>query len=63
MGINCLRKRLDILNEGIPLRCFEILGSGGFLLSNYQADFADCYADGEDYVSFVSKEDMLDKIE
>lgn len=54
---------LRSIHTGIPLRCFEILGSGGFLLSNYQADFADCYVDGEDYVSFGSKEDMLDKIE
>ncbi len=54
---------LRSIHTGIPLRCFEILGSGGFLLSNYQADFADCFIDGEDYVSFGSKEDMLDKIE
>lgn len=54
---------LRSIHSGIPLRVFEILGSGGFLLSNYQADFADCYVDGEDYVSFGSKEDMLDKIE
>ncbi len=54
---------LRSIHTGIPLRCFEILGSGGFLLSNYQADFADCYVDSEDYVSFGSKEDMLGKIE
>lgn len=53
---------LRSIHSGIPLRAFEILGSGGFLLSNYQADFADCYVDGEDYVSFGSKEDMLDKM-
>ena len=54
---------LRSIHTGIPLRCFEILGSGGFLLSNYQADFSDCYIDGEDYVSFGSREDMLGKIE
>ncbi len=54
---------LRSIHTGIPLRAFEILGSGGFLLSNYQADFADCYTDGEDYVSYGSKDDMLDKIE
>lgn len=54
---------LRSIHTGIPLRCFEILGTGGFLLSNYQADFADCYVDGEDYVSFGSKDDMLGKIE
>ncbi len=54
---------LRSIHSGIPLRAFEILGSGGFLLSNYQSDFADCYVEGEDYVSFESKDDMLDKIE
>lgn len=54
---------LRSIHSGIPLRVFEILGSGGFLLSNYQTDFADCYIDGEDYVSYESKEDMLDKID
>ena len=54
---------LRSIHSGIPLRAFEVLGSGGFLMSNYQADFADCYVDGEDYVSFGSKEDMFSKIE
>lgn len=61
-GIN-LNITLRSIHSGIPLRVFEILGCGGFLLSNYQADFADCYTDGEDYVSFGSKEDMLNKID
>lgn len=54
---------LRSIHTGIPLRAFEILGAGGFLLSNYQADFADCYIDGEDYVSYSSMEDMMNKIE
>lgn len=49
--------------SGIPLRCFDIIGAGGFLLSNYQSDFDDCFVAGEDYVYFDSKNDMLDKIE
>lgn len=54
---------LRSIHTGIPLRAFEILGAGGFLLTNYQRDFEDCYVSGEDYVSFDSKEDMLYKIE
>lgn len=49
--------------SGIPLRAFDILGAGGFLLTNYQADFDDCYIAGEDYVYYESTEDMLGKIE
>ncbi len=52
---------LRSIHTGIPLRAFDILGAGGFLLSNYQDDFIDCFVDGEDYVSFDSREDLLDK--
>ncbi len=54
---------LRSITSGIPLRCFEIMGAGGFLLTNYQADFDDCYVAGEDYVYFESIEDMMGKIE
>lgn len=54
---------LRSIKSGIPLRAFDILGAGGFLLTNYQADFADCYTEGEDYVAFESPEDLLAKID
>lgn len=50
----------SILN-GIPLRCMDIMGSGGFLLSNFQADFLEHFVPGEDFVYFESKEDLLNK--
>lgn len=53
---------LRSIKSGIPLRAFDILGAGGFLLTNYQADFEDCYVPGEDFVYYESKEDLLDKI-
>ena len=54
---------LRSIKSGIPLRAFDILGSGGFLLSNYQADFLDDFIPGEDFVYYESKEDLLDKID
>lgn len=54
---------LRSIKSGIPLRAFEIMGSGGFLMTNYQADFDDCYTAGEDYVYFESKDDLLAKID
>lgn len=48
--------------SGIPLRAFDIMGAGGFLLSNYQADFTDLFVPGEDFVFFENKSDLLDKI-
>ncbi len=50
------------LRGGVPLRAFDIMGSGGFLLSNFQPDFLDMFAPGEDFVYYESKEDMIDKI-
>lgn len=54
---------LRSITTGIPLRCFEIMGSGGFLLSNYQADFDDCYTAFEDYAYYEDLDDMMNKID
>ncbi|MBD5502606.1 MAG: glycosyltransferase [Lachnospiraceae bacterium] len=53
---------LRSIKSGIPLRAFDIMGSGGFLLSNFQADFLDDFIPGEDFVYYESKEDLLNKI-
>jgi len=52
---------LRSIRSGIPLRAMDILGCGGFLLSNYQADFFDFFNPGEDLVLYDSKDDLLDK--
>lgn len=54
---------LRSIKSGIPLRAFDILGSGGFLLSNFQADFLDDFVPGEDFDYYDSKEDLLRKID
>lgn len=54
---------LRSIKSGIPLRAFEIMGAGGFLLTNYQADFADCYVPDEEYVYYDGKDDLLRKID
>lgn len=51
------------IKSGIPLRAFDIMGSGGFLLSNYQADFLSHFVAGEDFVFYESEKDLLQKIE
>lgn len=54
---------LRMIRSGIPLRAFDIMGSGGFLLSNFQADFLDYFTPGEDFVFYENKEDLLKKID
>ena len=52
---------LKILQSGIPLRVMDILGSGGFLLSNYQPEIAENFVDGQDVVMYGSIEDAYEK--
>lgn len=56
LTLRCIRK-------GIPLRALDIMGAGGFLLSDYQQELDDLFVDGEDMVLFYNDEDMLNKIE
>ena len=51
------------IKSGIPLRAFDIMGAGGFLLSNYQEGFLEYFVPGEDFVYYESKEDLLAKVE
>lgn len=50
------------IKSGIPLRAFDIMGAGGFLLSNYQAGFLDYFVPNEDFVFYENKKDLLAKI-
>lgn len=53
---------LRSITNGIPLRGYDILGSGGFLMSNYQVDLARHFIPGEDYEYYESRKDLMDKI-
>lgn len=54
---------LRSIANGIPLRAMDIMGAGGFLLTNHQNDFAMHFVEGEDYISYDSPKDMMDKID
>lgn len=54
---------LRSIRSGIPLRAFDIMGCGGFLLSNYQEDFLENFTPGEDFVCYESEQDLLQKID
>lgn len=53
---------LKSIQTGIPLRCMDIMGSGGFLLSNYQNDFLDNFIPGEDFAYYENEDDFISKI-
>ena len=54
---------LRSIKSGIPLRAFDIMGSGGFLLSNYQEDFLENFTPGVDFEYYESEKDLLQKID
>lgn len=53
---------LKSIQTGIPLRCMDIMGCGGFLLTNYQSDLLEHFIPGEDFVFYESEDDFLAKI-
>ncbi|MDE7246970.1 MAG: glycosyltransferase [Lachnospiraceae bacterium] len=54
---------LRSIKSGMPLRAFDIMGNGGFLLSNYQEDFLENFTPGVDFEYYESENDLLQKIE
>ena len=56
-----LNPSLKCIQSGIPLRALDVMGAGGFLLSNYQAELAEQFADGKEMVQYESVEDAFDK--
>lgn len=47
--------------SGVSLRVIDILAAGGFLITNYQAEIAECFEDGVDLVMAYTPEDMIQK--
>ena len=56
-----LNMTLRSIHTGIPLRVIDILGTGGFCLTNYQTELPGYFENGRELVWFESPEDMLDK--
>lgn len=61
---------LRSIDTGIPQRCMDIMGCGGFLLTNYQEDFfldavtedgSAAFVPGVDYDFYSSEGELLDK--
>lgn len=53
---------LRSIHSGIPLRVLDIMACGGFVLTNWQPEIAECFKDGQEVVTFGSMEECLDRI-
>lgn len=56
-----LNVSLKCIQSGVPLRALDIMGNGGFLLTNYQPEIAENFVDGEEVVMYHSIEDAVAK--
>lgn len=54
---------LRTIRTGIPLRIFDVMGAGGFLLTNFQPELAYFFKNKEDLVWYTDQEDMMEKLE
>lgn len=47
---------------GVPLRVFDVLGAGGFLISNYQEELTELFVEDKEIVLFKNYDELVDKI-
>ena len=50
------------IRTGIPLRLWDILGAGGFALTNYQSEIPEYFEVGKDLDTYASEEELVQKI-
>lgn len=48
------------IRSGIPQRVWDVLGCGGFLISNYQAEIPEFLVPGEDLLLYSSAEELME---
>ena len=54
---------LKSIKSGIPLRAIDIMSAGGFLLTNFQADFLDYFVPDVDFVYYNDLKDLNEKVD
>ncbi len=52
---------LHSIVSGIPLRCFDVLGAGGFLMTNYQSEFSEYFDIDKELVVYKCYEELSEK--
>lgn len=56
-----LNMTIKPIQTGLPLRNFDILGCGGFLMTNYQSELQNYFDIGIDLETYSSMEELVDK--
>lgn len=56
-----LNMTIRSIQTGLPLRIFDVLGSGGFLITNYQAELPELFEIGKDLEVYSSLDELREK--
>ncbi|GFI30573.1 spore protein YkvP [Lachnospiraceae bacterium] len=51
------------IRTGLPLRLWDILGAGGFVLTNFQSEIPEYFEVGKDLDIYASEEELMEKIQ
>lgn len=54
---------LHCIETGASQRIFDVLGAGGFLLSNYQEELAEMFVPGEEIVLFHNEQELMELVD
>lgn len=54
---------LHCIETGASQRIFDVMGAGGFLLSNYQEELAEMFVPGEEIVLFHNEQELMEAVD
>ena len=57
-----LNMTIPNIKSGIPLRCFDVMGAGGFLITNFQAELPMYFKNGEDLVYYTCQQELYEQV-
>lgn len=52
---------LRSIASGVPLRVFDVMGVGGFMLSNWQEEIPELFEEGKEIATYKTPEELVDK--
>ena len=52
---------LRSIASGVPARVFDVMSVGGFMLSNWQEEIPELFAEGREIVTYKTPEELIDK--
>ena len=58
-----LNMTIPNIKSGVPLRCFDVMGSRGFLITNFQAELPMFFENEKDLVYYTCQDELYEKVD